>query len=81
MNKFAVVLFTAAMTLGSSVAMANSNEDADAGAVAGSAKSNIAPNKVSNNNINTSDEAAAHKKQKHHKKSEAHKSETPAAAK
>lgn len=62
MNKFSMVLLTAAMTLGSTAAMADgsANAAADAGAVAGSAKENIAPNKVNNDKINT-DGAGTHK--------------------
>ncbi|MCU5774224.1 YbgS-like family protein [Erwiniaceae bacterium BAC15a-03b] len=59
MKKFAIVLFTAAMTLGSGAAMAASgnngtaNQAADAGAKAGDANQNLAPNKVDNSKINT----------------------------
>ncbi|MEI2680459.1 protein YbgS [Erwinia aphidicola] len=69
MNKFSMVLLTAAMTLGSTAAMADgsANAAADAGAVAGSAKENIAPNKVDNDKINTGHETQ-HKTMKHHKK-------------
>ncbi|MBP2170404.1 hypothetical protein J2125_003596 [Erwinia toletana] len=61
MKKFAIVLFTAAMTLGSGAAMAASgnngtaNQAADAGAKAGGANENLAPNKVDNSKINTGD--------------------------
>ncbi|MFS2223263.1 YbgS-like family protein [Pantoea sp. B65] len=62
MNKFAIILFTAAMTLGSSAAMAatestssnnsTANQAADAGAAAGGAKQNLPPNNVDNSTIN-----------------------------
>lgn len=65
MNKFTMVLLTAAMTLGSTAAMADgsANAAADAGAVAGSAKENLAPNKVNNDKINT-DGTGTHKDMK-----------------
>ncbi|QHM70322.1 hypothetical protein C7M51_00595 [Mixta intestinalis] len=58
MNKIAIAVLTAAMTLGSGAAMAaqgnngTANQAADAGAVAPDAKENLPPNKVDNNNIN-----------------------------
>ncbi len=60
MNKFAIILFTAAMTLGSGAAMAaqgnngTANQAADAGAAAGGAKENLPPNNVDNKDINNS---------------------------
>lgn len=59
MNKFAIIFLTAAMTLGSGVAMADNNgtanQAAEAGAAAGGAKQNLPPNKVDNSKINNSD--------------------------
>ncbi|WP_147196349.1 protein YbgS [Pantoea sp. MBD-2R] len=80
MNKFAIVFLTAAMTLGSGAAMAaggnngTANQAADAGAAAGGAKENLAPNKVDNSKINNTGDATAthngtkHKTTKHHSK-------------
>ncbi|MTD26784.1 protein YbgS [Erwinia sorbitola] len=69
MNKFAIVLLTAAMTLGSGAAMAAgngaSNAAADAGAIAPGAHKNISPNHVSNDKINT-DGTGTHKDMKNH---------------
>lgn len=65
MNKFSIVLLTAAMTLGSGAAMADAgsngtaNQAADAGAVAPGAKQNMAPNKVSNDQINNTGDATS----------------------
>ena len=65
MNKFAIVFLTAAMTLGSGAAMAagsnngTANQAEDAGAVAGSAKENLAPNKVDNDKINNTGDATS----------------------
>lgn len=58
MNKFAILFLTAAMTVGSGAAMADSgnngtaNQAAEAGAAAGGAKQNLPPNNVDNNDIN-----------------------------
>jgi len=77
MKKFAIVFLTAAMTLGSASAMAaggnngTANQAADAGAAAGGAKQNLAPNKVDNSNINNTGEATnptKHHKTTHHAK-------------
>ncbi|MEJ5112223.1 YbgS-like family protein [Erwinia billingiae] len=77
MNKFAIVFLTAAMTLGSGAAMAESgnngtsNQAADAGAAAGGAAQKIAPNGVDNSKINNTGDATSgttHKTMKHHKK-------------
>lgn len=76
MNKFAIVFLTAAMTLGSGAAMAagsssdgggnngTANQAEDAGAVAGSAKENLAPNKVDNSDINNTGDATSGTQQK-----------------
>ncbi|MEM6050852.1 protein YbgS [Erwinia sp. P7711] len=70
MNKFAIVFLTAAMTLGSGAAMAaggnngTANQAADAGAAAGSAKENLAPNKVDNSQINNTGDATSGTQQK-----------------
>ncbi|MFD1801759.1 YbgS-like family protein [Mixta tenebrionis] len=59
MNKIAIAVLTAAMTLGSGAALAaqgnngTANQAADAGAVAPGAKENLPPNNVDNNDINT----------------------------
>lgn len=76
MNKFAIVFLTAAMTLGSGAAMAESsnngtsNQAADAGAAAGGAAQKIAPNGVDNSKINNTGDATSgtHKSMEHHKK-------------
>ena len=58
MNKFAIAVLTAAMTLGSGAALAaqgnncTANQAADAGAVAPGAKENLQPNNVDNSQIN-----------------------------
>ncbi len=57
MNKFAMILLTTAMTLGSGAVMAadnngEANAAADAGAAAGGANQNLPPNKVDNDKIN-----------------------------
>nr|MBA2815162.1 homeobox protein YbgS [Candidatus Pantoea persica] len=58
MNKFAILFLTAAMTVGSGAAMADSgnngtaNQAEEAGAAAGGAKQNLPPNNVDNNDIN-----------------------------
>lgn len=76
MNKFAIVFLTAAMTLGSGAAMAaggnnngTANQAEDAGAAAGSAKENLAPNKVDNSQINNTGDATSgtHQQMKDHK--------------
>lgn len=61
MNKFAIAVLTAAMTLGSGAALAattgnngTANQAADAGAVAPGAKENLPPNNVDNSKINNS---------------------------
>ena len=60
MNKFAIAVLTAAMTLSSGAALAASgnngtaNQAADAGAVAPGAKQNLPPNNVDNSQINNS---------------------------
>ncbi|MGD8106771.1 YbgS-like family protein [Pantoea sp. FN0302] len=60
MNKFAIAILTAAMTLGSGAALAAdgnngaANQAADAGAVAPGAKENLPPNNVDNSQINNS---------------------------
>ncbi|URQ61908.1 YbgS-like family protein [Pantoea alhagi] len=60
MNKFAIAILTAAMTLGSGAALAadgnngTANQAADAGAVAPGAKENLPPNNVDNSQINNS---------------------------
>ncbi|MEM6159972.1 YbgS-like family protein [Erwinia sp. P6884] len=64
MNKFAIVFLTAAMTLGSGAALAESNngganQAADAGAVSGSAKENLQPNNVDNSDINNTGNATS----------------------
>jgi len=70
MNKFAIVFLTAAMTLGSGAAMAagsnngTANQAEDAGAAAGSAKENLAPNKVDNSQINNTGDATSGTQQK-----------------
>lgn len=71
MKKFAIVLLTAAMTLGSGAVMAASgngsaNAAADAGAIAPGAKDNLAPNHVDNSKINTEGSSALKHKKKHH---------------
>ncbi|MBV4367603.1 protein YbgS [Erwinia sp. BNK-24-b] len=74
MKKFAIVILTAAMSLGSAAAIAGngtSNQAADAGAVAGGAKQNLAPNHVDNSQINNTGDATTptkHKTTKHHAK-------------
>ncbi len=73
MNKFAIVFLTAAMTLGSTAAMADdsnngsANAAADAGAIAPDAHDKIAPNNVDNSKINTGHKTN-HAGTKHHKK-------------
>ncbi|YCH31743.1 YbgS-like family protein [Erwinia sp. D4-22] len=61
MNKFAIAILTATMTLGSGAALAaqggnngTANQAADAGAVAPGAKENLPPNNVDNSQINNS---------------------------
>lgn len=71
MNKFAIVLLTAAITLGSGSVIAasgngSSNAAADAGAIAPGAKDNLAPNHVDNSKINTEGSSALNHKKKHH---------------
>ncbi len=71
MNKFAIVLLTAAITLGSGSVIAASgngsfNAAADAGAIAPGAKDNLAPNHVDNSKINTEGSSALNHKKKHH---------------
>lgn len=78
MNKFAMVILTAAMALGSSAAMAaggnngTANQAADAGAASGGSEQTLAPNNVSNSKINDGSHntagGTAHKKMKHHSK-------------
>lgn len=79
MNKFAIALLTAAMTLGSGAALAASgdnngtaNQAADAGAASGGSEQTMAPNNVSNSKINEGSHNSAggttHQKMKHHKK-------------
>lgn len=65
MNKFAIAVLTAAMTLGSGAALAaegnngTANQAADAGAVAPGAKENLPPNNVDNSQINNSGSASS----------------------
>lgn len=87
MNKIAMVLLTAAMTLGSSAVMAaggnngTSNQAANAGAVAPGAKENLPPNNVDNSQINngSSDVSKTHKTKKHTTKTKKHASKSMTA--
>jgi len=67
MNKFAIIALTAAMTLGSATAIAETssnngaaNAAAESGAVAPGAKQNLQPNNVDNSKINTGDASSTH---------------------